>query len=353
MKIIHAADLHLGSSIDSTLKVISKDRKREVRNRFSSRVSYAKDNGISVILLSGDVFDSDHPLDKDKAFFYDEINQHPDITFYYLKGNHDADSEKTEIGNLKRFSSKEWISYPLEENIVLSGRERSNENAFSFYDRLNLKEENFNIVRLHGTKGDTSGKDKINLKKLRNKNIDYLALGHLHSYQEGKLDERGSYAYPGCIQGRGFDETGEKGFILLDIEKGKRTKTFVPLIGKTIEEVSVDISSLDSISSVIGKIHQEVTFDKDNIYRINLTGDIPLDADFSEEDIRSKLKYECYFINVKNKTGFKSDIDSIKANFGLKGEFVRCILEDESLTEEERNAILSLGRRALEGKELD
>ena len=53
---------------------------------------------------------------------------------------------------------------------------------------------------------------------LKNKNIDYLALGHIHGYKEAPLDGRGKYCYPGCLEGRGFDECGKKGFVLLNIE---------------------------------------------------------------------------------------------------------------------------------------
>ena len=74
---------------------------------------------------------------------------------------------------------------------------------------------------MHGQESDTDAKDKaeiINLKQLKNKNIDYLALGHIHTYKQSKLDNRGTYCYSGCLEGRGFDECGEKGFVLLNIE---------------------------------------------------------------------------------------------------------------------------------------
>ena len=56
--------------------------------------------------------------------------------------------------------------------------------------------------------------------RLKEKNIDYLALGHIHEYSQGQIDLRGKYAYSGCLEGRGFDELGEKGFILIDVSDG-------------------------------------------------------------------------------------------------------------------------------------
>jgi fucose 4-O-acetylase-like acetyltransferase len=55
----------------------------------------------------------------------------------------------------------------------------------------------------------------VSLSALRGRGIDYLALGHIHAYKKAPLDSRGIYCYPGCLEGRGFDECGRKGFVLL------------------------------------------------------------------------------------------------------------------------------------------
>ena len=49
----------------------------------------------------------------------------------------------------------------------------------------------------------------------------FQALGHLHAYQSEQLgSDGGVYCYPGCLEGRGFDECGEKGVYLGEAEKG-------------------------------------------------------------------------------------------------------------------------------------
>lgn len=352
MKIIHAADLHLGSPIDNKLKSISDNRKREVRTSFLRLADYAKENSIPVVLLSGDVFDSDTPSRKDKKFFYDVIRESKEITFYYLKGNHDRRSkEEDRPENLKRFSSQ-WTSYPLSEDITLSGIERCKENCLSFYDTLSLEEDKRNLVRLHGVLSDKAGRDSIYLKKLKNKNIDYLALGHIHSYQDGTMDERGSYAYPGCLQGRGFDETGEKGFILLTVDDKKIKKEFVPFSHVVIRQEEVDITNRSSIPSIISKIKESVSFDPDDIYRIVLKGDVLEDADFKEEDIERELSGLARLVNVKNRTRIQFNQEKLERDFSLKGEFYRLVLEDSTLSDQEKQEIITLGLAALEKKEL-
>ena len=338
--------------LDNKLKSISDNRKREVRTSFLRLADYAKENSIPVVLLSGDVFDSDTPSRKDKKFFYDVIREYKDITFYYLKGNHDRRSkEEDRPENLKRFSSK-WTSYPLSEDITLSGIERCKENCLSFYDTLSLEEDKRNLVRLHGALSDKAGRDSIYLKKLKNKNIDYLAIGHIHSYQDGRMDERGSYAYPGCLQGRGFDETGEKGFILLTVDDKKIKKEFVPFSHVVIHQEEVDITNRSSIPSIISKIKESVSFDPDDIYRIVLKGDVLEDADFKEEDIERELSGLARLVNVKNRTRIQFNQEKLERDFSLKGEFYRLVLEDSTLSDQEKQEIITLGLAALEKKEL-
>ncbi len=352
MKIIHAADLHLGSPIDNKMKNISDVRKREVRNSFSRLADYAKENGVSVLLLSGDVFDSDTPSSKDKKFFYDVIRRYPEITFYYLKGNHDRYGLDENVPeNLKRFSVV-WTSYPLDGNIVLSGIERAKDNSLSLYDTLSLDQGKINIVRLHGAIQDKPGMDGICLRKLKDKNIDYLALGHIHSYQEGRIDDRGSYAYPGCLQGRGFDEIGEKGFILLTIENQRIKKEFVPFSHIVIHEETVDITSRSSVPDIVRKIKSTVPFNPNDVYRIILKGDVKEDAEFTAEDIETQLSGLARLINVKKLTGVQFDKEKLKNDAFLKGEFYRLVINDSTLSEEDKQYIIALGLAALANKEL-
>ena len=57
MKIIHTADIHLGSAMDSVLPYQkAKERKAELRATFGRMIEYAREEGVRVILLSGDVF---------------------------------------------------------------------------------------------------------------------------------------------------------------------------------------------------------------------------------------------------------------------------------------------------------
>lgn len=352
MKFIHTADIHLGSKMDSKFpKDVSAKRKEELRNTFKRMVDYARDNDVRAIILAGDVFDSDTPTLRDKDFFYSIVRNTPNIDFLYLKGNHDLASYAEEtFPNLKLFNSK-WQYFDYID-VVVAGAETSYENAASIYSTLSLSPDRLNIVVMHGQIGDTSGKDKVNLKRLRDKNIDYLALGHIHKMQSGKIDNRGEYAYSGCLEGRGFDEVGEHGFYLLETGKSI-TRKFIPFAERAINEFDVDISGTRDAYSAYLNVKDHIKFVKKDIYRINLVGEIDYEIDISATDVAAYLSRECYFVDVKDKTVKRLDWESFSGDLSLIGEFVRTVYKNNDLSEDEKKRITAIGLKALRGDDIE
>ena len=354
MKIIHCADIHLGSKLESKFPKEKSDIRRiEVLNTFNRMIDYANDNGIKIIILSGDVFDKDKPKTKDKENFYKAIEMNPQIDFLYLKGNHDKDGAYlgSDFANLKRFDKENFTSYEY-DGVCISGIEMDQSNAKTFYSQLSLDKNKLNIVMLHGDVTDSVGMDKVKIDMLKNKGIDYLALGHIHSYKYGKIDDRGIYAFSGCLEGRGFDETGEKGFIELDVTD-KIAYKFIPFASRTIYDVDVDITGCSDLYDIKTKVTEAVKdIDKENILRINLVGEVSVDTDFNEKDIEVHLsKY--FFVDVKNKTTIKLNVDDYNDDKSLIGEFIRGVYNNNEYSDEEKQKIVSMGLRLISGKEVE
>ena len=345
MKLIHAADLHLGSPLSS----ISDDAKRTIRKNeilksFEALVNYAKENDVKIIMLSGDVFDSDSPYKKDKDYFYRLIEKNKDITFLYLKGNHDISGKfEEEYENLLKFDDK-WKTYVFDD-LCITGVELNNANSKAIYPSLSLDKKKTNIVMMHGDVY-SKGNNYISLKDLKDKGIDYLALGHIHENSIEKLDERGYYAYSGCLEGRGYDETGEKGFYLLNYDNGKIDAEFIKTSIRLIHQVDIDITNLTSFVLVKEKIEDKLKdINKEDIVRVNLIGDNQTSEDLDE------LKYYFSFFDftVKDMSKRKINYLDYENDLSLKGEFVRGVLNNDKYSEDEKNEIIYLGLKALKG----
>ncbi|MCR5650691.1 MAG: metallophosphoesterase [Lachnospiraceae bacterium] len=360
MKMIHCADLHLDSKLNANLsKEKAKMRRSELLDTFMRLVSYASENDIKAVLIAGDLFDRKTVSAAARNLVYGVINSNPDTVFYYLKGNHDDNAFFEAPENLKLFGS-DWTSYRMEdEEIVITGVELDDENSADIYSKLVLSPQDINIVMLHGQLSDYAGKDRaevINLGALKNKSIDYLALGHIHERRTGVLPPRGEYCYPGCLEGRGFDECGRHGFELLDIDvKEKRVShKFIPFAKRTLHLVSVDVNGVMTTAEIINAVEDALEgrdIPPEDMVKIELTGKVDVECEKDPEQVRVRFERDYYFVRVSDETSIAVDYDSFMKDASLKGEFVRILKADESLDEERRSAIIRCGIQALSGEE--
>ena len=361
MKLIHCADLHLDSKLNTNLdREKAQLRRAELLDTFSDMVDYAADNGVDAILIAGDLFDKNHIRKQAKMRVIEEISTHPDIDFLYLQGNHDRTDFLTEVNlsdmpNLKLFSDSEWTSFRYDD-VVITGRELNSDNAKTLTMNLVLEQTDVNIVMLHGQESDYEGVDKteiIPLPELRGKYIDYLALGHIHSYKKAKLDERGEYCYCGCLEGRGFDECGEKGFVLLNIEDKKVVSEFVPFGRRTLHEVEIPVSPEDGMPLIISRVEEAVDdIPKEDMVKIILSGYVNMDGEADVDRILRRFYDSFFFFKIYDQTKIKIDYDSFMGDKSLKGEFVR-IMQQADLPEDKKARIVEIGMKALMEEEIE
>ena len=359
MKIIHCSDLHLDSKMETNLnKEKAKERKNEILLTFEKMVDFAKKNGVKVIIIAGDMFDKKNISVKAKKIVKNQIILNPEIDFLYLKGNHDEINfieEEEEIpSNLKLFNEKEWVTYKYGD-IAVTGIEIGKQNNYNIYNSLILEKNDINIVVMHGQESQNDVKDKteiINLKELKNKNIDYLALGHIHTFKQEKLDNRGIYCYSGCLEGRGFDECGEKGFVLLDIEDKQIKTQFIPIAKRTLHEINIDITGVTENYDIEQKIEEETNkISKDDLIKIVLKGKVEAGTTRDIDYLKKKYEDRFYCIKIYDETTLNIDYMKHQNDASLKGEFIRLVLEQD-LTDEEKGKIINTGIRALLGEEV-
>ena len=354
MKIIHTADIHLDSKMESNLPTAAaKRRKSELLLSFLELVDYAIKNEVTAVIIAGDLFDTGRISSVTADTVLKKIEEASGIDFLYLQGNHDNGKSLISLetpSNLKFFSNK-WTSFQY-GNVVISGAEINNENYGSIYGSLLLDGDNFNIVTLHGGVSTSSGEDLVNIKELANKNIDYLALGHYHSYSEGEIDRRGIWCYSGCLEGRGFDECGDKGFVVLNIDENGFKKEFIKSSHRDILTVDADITGLNNAGDILKKVEQSVqNIDESAMVKVVLTGNIPLDARKDLNLIKETLDRKFFFSKVSDKTRISINPDEFKNDISLKGEFIRLCLLSE-MSEEERDRVIECGIAALSSMEV-
>ncbi len=353
MKIIHCADLHLDSKMTSNLsKEQAKERKMEILRTYSRMIEYAKNNDIKAIVIAGDLFDTRNVSATARNLVKDSITSNPDIDFYYLKGNHDSDSFISKLDeipqNLKLFSDQ-WTTYSY-GNIAITGLEINKNNESVMYNSLMLDNDKYNVVTLHGQIGE------IVLNSLKNKGIDYLALGHVHEYQNGHLDNRGMYCYSGCLEGRGFDECGPKGFVVLDIDDEKLTAgfSFVPFAYRNLYTLYVDVTGVMTTQEAAVKMEEALAksqYSSRSLVKFVLVGEVDVDCEINTEFLKDMFEEYFYYEKVYDETKLLINYSEYEKDASLKGEFIRMVLSSD-LTEDQKTEVIRCGISALSGEEI-
>lgn len=354
-KIIHCADLHLDSPMETHMTdVQASTRNTEVIHSFLRLTDYAVKNNVRVVIIAGDMFDGNRVKSRTVDEILDAMRRTPEVDYLYLVGNHDDDSDAfadhSVPNNLKKFD-KQWKTYEY-DGVAISGVEMCESNASSLYQNIPHKDGSVNIVTLHGQVGFTTGNDQVNLSLLKNRGIDYLALGHIHTYSAQPLDNKGIYCYSGCLEGRGFDECGPKGFVLLEIAAGHIQHKFVPFSCRQLHRISVDISGLTKNPEIAQKMIQSAKeIGPDDMVEFLLSGAVDPTANIAISYLQNLVKQDFFFIKVKDETRMAINPEDYKNDVSLKGEFIRLVLSSDA-SEEDKASMIRTGMQALAGEEI-
>ena len=356
MRLIHCSDLHLDSRMESNLSSRqARERSSELCAAFVRMVSWAEENGVRAILMAGDLFDTGRVQKKTADLVLDTVARAADLDFYYLRGNHDDERDpfagRTLPGNLHTFGPQ-WTGYEL-DGVTITGLELDGENWAGCYDNLKLDREKTNIVLLHGQVSPQPGPEQVCLPKLRGRGIDYLALGHIHSFRREELDDRGQWCYCGCLEGRGFDECGEKGFALLDVKDGWVEVDFVPFAARQVCQAEVNITNCTTIIQIQQAMEEAAAdFDETSMVKFILTGSYTPETQKDLTTLTELMSQRFWFVKIRDESWFRLDPAAYEHDISLKGQFIRLVMASDR-SEEEKGKIICAGLQALAGEEVD
>lgn len=364
LKIVHAADLHLDSAFAALGAEKAAQRRREGRWLVERLCELTRREEADVLLLAGDLFDGRH--------VYPETMETLAAAFAALEarvfiapGNHDPYVPGGPYArvrwpeNVHIFTSPEIEAVELPDcDAVIYGA------AFTAAERTDSPLAGFSAPRdgrvhlmlLHGdcTAGD-SVYGPIRREDIAGSGLSYLALGHIH---QGSLVQRSGetdWAYPGCPEGRGFDETGEKGVLAGTVSAVRSELRFCPLARRKYDICAVDITgAVDAAERVRQALPDSAAMD---VVRVRLTGERP-EGGVALARLRERLEGLCYELELRDETHAPVELFAGAGEDSLRGLFLRRMKEklDAAETEEERRLAeeaLRFGAAALAGRELN
>ncbi len=336
--------------MDSPLTQVANRQKRrlELLQALSNLSEYANNNNASAIIVAGDLFDDNYTTAKTVQGVAD-IVCNSNATWFVLKGNHgndDAyDSPYQKLQQLCpqiKFFGDDWQTYS-QNGVNICGRELGTDDQ-QHWQQLQFPQDGYNILVLHAEVDD----DKygfIDKKAISQSGANYVALGHRHAFCQHKFGKVVG-AYCGALEPRGFDESAQTGFVVIDTDKN--SLTFVAQSIRKVQTVTVDVTKLQSEialqNTLLSATSQVMAHDYLNLV---LVGDLceQLNVEIATECLKGRF----FALRVDDKTQTNFDLQKISEEVSLRGEFVRKVLQ---LPEEERDEILKLGLTLLSGGDL-
>ena len=342
MKFVHIADVHL----DTPFKTISDradigiERRLEQREALKKVIDYIKENNIEYLFISGDLYDQEYIRESSISFLNDLFKEIPNTNIYIAPGNHDPYLKNSFYAtynwnnNVKIFTNVVEKVEKEDVNIYGYGFNSFEMNDDQIND-INIDDSNkINILITHGDLND-SKYNPIKLNELKQKGFDYVALGHIH-----KRDDITNIVYPGSLISLGFDELGEHGMIVGEIENKELNKKFIKIDNREFVEYELDISNILSEEELIEKINN--IKEENKLYKIILVGYRNFPINFNIKLINKNI------IKIKNNTKIK--IEYKENNSTLKGLFIKKLNERKNnnlIDEKTYEEILEIAEQAL------
>lgn len=329
LKFIHAADFHLDSAFAALPPGQAAERRRESRELAFRLADYVNENGVQLVLLAGDLFDSAAPY-RESGEALAEAFGRMKAQVFAAPGNHDwfgpGSPWVTEVWpeNVHIFRESRMTSVDLPElGVTVSGAAFTGAEQGESLLRGFAAQENgrVQIGLLHGEIEPAEARyDPLRREEIAASGLDYLALGHIHKRSEPKRFGKTLAAWPGCVEGRGFDELGEKGFYEGVVEDGQiASLRFVPFARRRYEVLDVDVTEKGPRAAVEAALPAGTA---DHLYRIRLTGETG-EGGADPKGLETALAGRFYALEVRDHTRVAADVWARAGEDSLRGLFLR------------------------------
>ena len=358
MKFVHMADMHLDTPfiVLTNRADLGDIRRLDQRKAFKKIIEYIKQNEIKYLFIAGDLYDNEHIKLSTIEFINNLFKQIQDTHIFITPGNHDPYITNSFYAkykwseNVHIFTSEISIFETEEADIYGCGFDDfyySNENI----EKIEIKNKNkINILITHGTLNGSNAMERdynpISKKALQNIGFNYVALGHIHKL-DYNTEPNQTIVYPGSTVSLGFDELGQHGVIVGNIEKSDLQLTFMPVDEKEFKTYEIDVTNLTSMEDIAEKIN-ELQISENVYYKIELIGRRKFDIN---KNTLIKLIQNLNIIKIKDLTKIGYEIEKIANDNTLKGLFAKEILQliDEgTISKEKLENIFEIGYEVLE-----
>jgi exonuclease SbcD len=312
INLLHLADIHIGMENYGRLDSKSGLNSRVVDflRRLSQAIDMALEHEVDICIFAGDAYKNQRPSPTFQREFARRIKRlaGEGVPVILLVGNHDmatadraassldifgvldvpgvivADREEVHQITCRRGQPLQVATVPYPQRSRLLAREQ--------YQNMTLDDLDMELSRILGEnlsdlaaevkerpdipavltahlsvsgakQGSEQsvmiGRDVVVQKSLLDDPAwDYVALGHVHKHQELNGGQHPPIVYPGSLERIDFGEEGErKGFVLVELERGRAKWEFVPVDARRFVTIRMDVrQSAEPMTTILDELEQ-------------------------------------------------------------------------------------------------
>ena len=282
MKFLHIADVHLGMEnygrIDPSTGLHT--RLKDFIKCFSFAIDIALEEKVDLVIFAGDAYKNNNPSPTHQREFAQQIYRlsEAEIPVVLINGNHDNPVSfgkatsldifgtlnvsgarivtkpelldiETKSGPVQVFGlpwptknlflTREECKNITDEEIIKHLQIRVSKKILEFARKINPGIPSIFAAHLAAAEATYSGSERsviigndpvFSTQLLAQKEFDYIALGHIHKFQDLNPGNDLPVVYPGSIERINFGEEKEdKGFCIVKIEGDKTSYEFIPV----------------------------------------------------------------------------------------------------------------------------
>ena len=378
--LLHLADVHLGARHADMGAAATAQRERQAA-AFSRAIDEGLEAGVAAALICGDLFDSNAQPRRSVESAVAELRRLTDhgIRVVIIPGTHDVYDKRsiyrafdlTSMAGLPPGSDLLTVLTPERPELLLKdldlivyGRVFATKQAprspLAGFDVRADGRAGWKVGMIHGSRlipGRVERDDVIFTDaEVAASGLDYLALGHWHSYSSGRLGST-TWAYAGAPEPVAIDQDGAGSVCLVHLEgePGSGTVRVERLrVGRTVFRAeAVDAAEIGSQAALETRLRELA--DPDLVLSVTVDGIAPDTLEIDTDEVERTLAPDFLHIRVRDRSAAELDEgpelpeESVAGKFVLDMEARIAAAEvegDEAAVEQARH-ILRLGRRLL------
>jgi DNA repair protein SbcD/Mre11 len=311
-RLLHMADVHLGARHQDLGAAAAAQRERQFA-AYRRAIDVAIERSVDAVLICGDLFDSNAQPRRSVERAVGELarlaaNGIPSVL---IPGTHDCYDETSiyraidfaELAGVDPDSNLITVLTPERPDVVFPacglvvyGRvfdtKQAPRSPLGDFSAAAERRGRWRVGMLHGSlriPGKVEADDVLFTEsEVRRSLLDYLALGHWHSFQQGKIAAT-VWAYSGAPEAVAVDQDGSGRVLVVTLAEPPEGVTIEPVVvGRTrFQRLDVDTAALRSQDDLVRRLRQLA--DPDLVLAVRLGGVAPDTLDLNEDEVRAQL----------------------------------------------------------------